>query len=340
MPSDAILLALILMLSLTGYALLGGADYGGGVWDLLARGPRARQQRDLIAHAIGPIWEANHVWLILVVVVLFTAFPAAFALIATALHIPLALMLVGIVLRGSAFTFRTYDASDDRVQQRWGRAFAIASLITPILLGVIVGALSSGLIQPVAEIRSGAYFFTWFAPFPFAVGLFAVVLFAFLAATYLTADTDDPALQDDFRLRAMVTELLAGGLALVVFLLAGSEAPAIRENLARSWWTWYLQLATAAMAVAVLWSLWTRRFRLARLFAPAQVTLILWGWGLAQFPYLVRPTLTIEASAGAATTMRFLLWALLAGALLLFPSYWYLFRVFKGEVAPQAPTRS
>src|SRR5580698_1434481 len=103
------LLALILMVSSTFYVLLGGADYGGGVWDLLASGPRRQAQRELIAHAIGPIWEANHVWLILVVVLLFTCFPPAFAVLMTFLHVPLAIMLIGIVLRGSAFTFRAYD---------------------------------------------------------------------------------------------------------------------------------------------------------------------------------------------------------------------------------------
>src|SRR5579863_4288818 len=106
MPSLEVLLGFVIMASLTFYALLGGADYGGGVWDLLARGPRANRQRELIAKAIGPVWEANHVWLILVVVVLFTAFPPAFALIFTSLHVALLLVLLGIVLRGSAFVFR------------------------------------------------------------------------------------------------------------------------------------------------------------------------------------------------------------------------------------------
>src|SRR4030095_15270455 len=138
-----LLVAASMLVSLTFYALLGGADYGGGVWDLFSRGPRADDQRTLIANAIGPIWEANHVWLILVVVILFTAFPVAFATIAIALHIPLTLLLIGIVLRGSAFTFRTYDSQRDSVQQRWGSLFSIASVITPVLLGIVLGAISS-----------------------------------------------------------------------------------------------------------------------------------------------------------------------------------------------------
>src|SRR5512145_994232 len=147
MLSIDVLLAGAMMVSLTFYALLGGADFGGGVWDMFASGSRKRAQRELIAEAIGPVWEANHVWLILVVVLLFTAFPPAFAAMATALHIPLTLMLIGVVLRGSAFTFRSYDRRTDDVQRRWGRVFSMTSLITPILLGVTVGSVSSGRIR-------------------------------------------------------------------------------------------------------------------------------------------------------------------------------------------------
>src|ERR1044072_2889132 len=201
MPSLEVILAGSMVVSLTFYALMGGADYGGGMWDLLASGPRAQAQRELISEAIGPIWEANHVWLILVVVLLFSCFPPAFSAIATALHIPITLMLIGIVLRGSAFTFRTYDSRRDNVQRRWGRLFASASLITPILLGVTLGAIASGPIQ-VGEGRDISMFInSWLAPFPFAVGGFALALFAFLAAVYLTLETEDAELREDFRKR-------------------------------------------------------------------------------------------------------------------------------------------
>jgi cytochrome d ubiquinol oxidase subunit II len=141
-----VIVAGAMIVSLTFYALLGGADYGGGVWDLFARGPRAKEQRELIEHAIGPVWGANHIWLILVVVILFTAFPPAFAVISTALHIPLTLLLVGIVLRGAAFTFRTYDVQRDDVQRRWSYVFSVASTITPVLLGIVLGALGAGAL--------------------------------------------------------------------------------------------------------------------------------------------------------------------------------------------------
>ena len=136
MLEPAQLVAGVVMVAMVAYIVTGGADFGGGVWDLFAGGPTAARQRDVIAHALGPIWEANHVWLVLVVVLLFVCFPLAFAAIATALHVPLALMLVGIVLRGSAFTFRTYDRDDAHSRRLWGRTFAIASVITPVMLGV------------------------------------------------------------------------------------------------------------------------------------------------------------------------------------------------------------
>src|SRR5439155_2863496 len=142
------LLAGTIFLALNAYAVLGGADFGGGVWDLLAFGPRKERQRELIAEAIGPVWEANHVWLILAIVLLFTCFPPAFARLGTLLHIPLSLVLIGIVLRGSAFTFWRYGGSGgshaDLAQRRWGVVFAVASLITPLLLGTTAGAIASG----------------------------------------------------------------------------------------------------------------------------------------------------------------------------------------------------
>ena len=142
MIDSTLLLSAALLLSLTAYALLGGADYGGGVWDLLASGRTAERQRATIARAIGPVWEANHVWLIAAIVILFTGFPRAFAAVSTFLHIPLVLVLIGIVLRGSAFVFRAYGP--ERHDWIWGRVFAVASVATPLFLGVIVGAITEG----------------------------------------------------------------------------------------------------------------------------------------------------------------------------------------------------
>lgn len=330
MPLETII-AGVMVGSLILYALLGGADYGGGVWDLFAVGPRAQEQRRLIAKAISPVWEANHVWLILVLVILFTAFPPAFAAIATALHIPITLLLIGIVLRGTAFTFRTYDVQRDDVQRRWSLVFSIASIITPILLGTTLGAIASGTIRVENGLVTSGFVSSWLAPFPLAVGFFALALFAFLAAVYLTVEAEEQALQEDFRRRALLAGVIVGVLALIVFILAGTGAPSVRAGISRTWWALGLHFFTALFATSAFVTLWTRRFRVARICAAAQVTLILLGWALAQFPYLVEPDLTLTSAAAPQITLQLLLGALAAGAILLFPSYYYLIRVFKAQ---------
>jgi len=329
MPLDAALAAVVLG-SLVLYAVSGGADFGGGMWDLLATGPRARRQREAIEHSIAPIWEANHVWLILVIVVLFTAFPPAFAAIMTALHIPMALILLGIVLRGSAFVFRKYDVPDDRVHRRWSLVFGASSLFTPFLLGLCLGALASGDIRVAGGRVLSGFFAGWTSAFALACGLFAQGLFAFLAATYLTVDTEGEGdVQDDFRTRALAAGLSLAPSAAITFLLARRGAPIIFTGLT-SWWAPWLLGVTSVCAVGALWALWTRRFRWARLAAVGQVVCILLGWGFAQFPYLVVPDVTLAGSAAHPATLSTLVWALLAGAVVLLPSFGYLFLVFKG----------
>src|SRR4030081_1858341 len=195
------LIAAVMLASLILYALMGGADYGGGMWDLLASGPRAKRQRHAIVEAIAPIWEANHVWLILVIVLLFTGFPGGFATMMTALNIPMTVMLLGIVLRGSAFVFHKYDVKGER---RWSTVFGMASFLTPFFQGVILGALTTGQIRVEQGRVLTGFMAGWLTPFALSCGVFALVLFAFLAATYLTLDTrDEPELQDEFRRRSL-----------------------------------------------------------------------------------------------------------------------------------------
>ena len=331
------LLAAILALSLNIYVLLGGADFGGGVWDLLASGPRKDRQREVISHAIGPIWEANHVWLILAIVLTFTCFPPVFARLGIVLHIPLTLMLVGIVLRGTAFTFRTYDIEHDANQRRWGRIFASASAVTPVLLGVCIGAVASGRVGgPMEGGFVDRFVAPWTTPFAFAVGFLTLALFAFLAAVFLTMESHDRALCEDFRRRALgagVAVFLTSGLALLL-ALAG-DAPLMGEGLLGSGWAVPLHLVTGAAAVGAFVAVWLRRYWLARLAAGLQVSLIIWGWALAQYPYLLPPGFTVQGAAAPDVTLRLVAWALAAGALVLLPSLWYLFRVFKSAPAHQ-----
>jgi cytochrome d ubiquinol oxidase subunit II len=324
------IIAGVIAVALNAYVLTGGADFGGGVWDLFATGVRRERQRELIVDSIAPIWEANHVWLIVVVVVLFTGFPAAFSILGTVMHIPLTIMLIGIVLRGSAFVFRSYGPYG---RNRWGLAFAIASIMTPLLLGSIIGSIATGAVAEAAERIGGATFSEvfvrpWAAAFPAAVGFFAVALFAFLAATYLTVDAQDEELREDFRIRALTAAGAVFVCAAVALVLAHSAAPRVAIGVVGAL---LVQAATASAAITAIAALWLRHYRIARLAAAAQVSLILWGWMIAQFPYLIPPTLTIRDAAAPAVTLRLLVLGLAVGAVILAPSLRYLMQTFKAR---------
>lgn len=329
----ALALAFILVVALAAYVLLAGADFGGGVWDLLATGPRRERQRSLVAHAIGPIWEANHVWLILVLVILFTCFPPVFARLSIVLHVPLSLMLVGIVLRGSAFTFRSYGARDDLTQRQWGSIFAVASTVTPILLGACVGTIAAGRAGPVrAGDWTSAYVAPWLHPFPIAVGAMTLLTFAYLAAVYLTVEArrdEDEALADDFRARA-----LWSGAGLVVMagvtLLLSADAPLVRQSLTDGPAAVGFYVGFLFGTGVACWALLRRRYGIARLAAAVQVLVVLLGWSVAQTPFLVPPDLSLANSAAPEITLRLTLIGLAVGSVVLTPSLWYLFRLFKG----------
>ncbi len=323
------LTAVACLAAMTAYVLFAGADFGGGVWDLFATGPRAKAQRGLIADTIGPIWEANHVWLILVVVILFTGFPKAYARVSVSLHIPLTLMLVGVVLRGSAFTFRSYDRRDDEIQRRWGLVFAVASLVTPLLLGVTAGAVAAGGVAPPGT-RSfaAAYITPWLAPFPIAIGVLTLLLFAFLAAVYLTVEAPNAALAGDFRARALGAGLLLFPGAAVALYLARNDSPWVFTELTGASWAPVLHLLTGSAAVSALVALWRRHYRIARTAAAVQTALIVVGWAMAQWPYILPPTLSVYDAAAPTATLTLLVGALAAGAVLLLPALAYLFAIF------------
>ncbi len=318
-----------IVLSLLLYALMGGADFGGGMWDLLAFGPRADRQRKAIADAIGPIWEANHVWLILVIVLLFSGFPRAFSSLMISLHIPIAIMLVGIVLRGSAFVFRKYDSKDDAVQRRWSTVFGVSSFFTPFFQGVTLGALTTGRIRVADGVVTTGFFAGWLSPFALACGVFALGLFAFLAAVYLTNDTDgQPDLQEDFRKRALASGVALGPVALAVFLASKQGAPEMYHGLTQ-WWSPVLLVWTSLFALGALAALYLRRYALARLAAIGQVSLVLIGWSAAQYPNMITPDVTLANAAAPEITLRLLILALGLGAVVLLPSLIYLFSIFK-----------
>jgi cytochrome d ubiquinol oxidase subunit II len=313
------------------YALLGGADFGGGIWDLFARGPRADDQRREIARAIGPIWEANHVWLIFSIVVAFTVFPDVFAIVSTALYIPLSLALVGITLRGAAFVFRAYAHDVARAQQGWGGVFAIASTGTPIILGMCSGAVASGNIRVIDGEFVGSYWTTWLAPFPLVIGLLSLTICAYLAAVYLTIETAGQGdLEKDFRTRALGTGIAFIVLSLIALPLTRSEAPQIWSGMIdREVWT----LVPVAVVLSVMsgWAVWSRRYQIARIAAVGAVAVLIGGWALAQYPYLIVPDITYDNAAASDPMLKVSLIVFAVGSLFLVPSLLLLFALFKGK---------
>jgi cytochrome bd ubiquinol oxidase subunit II len=323
------LVAFVGLAGLAAYAVLAGADFGGGVWDLLAHGPRAGAQRSAIAEAIGPVWEANHVWLIFVIVLLFTAFPAAFAALSIAFFVPFHLVLIGIVLRGAGFIFRAHGARAVEVPSRWGSAFGAASAMTPFLLGSCLGAVSTGRIRIMEGQVLADPFGPWLGPFALVCGALGLAVCAYLAAVYLTLETDGE-LRADFRRRALLCWLVAGAISVGVLGLAYAEAPRLWEALVTLRAAPVLGSALVLAVLSGISLLWGH-YRIARVIAAGQVVLLLAGWALAQWPYLIYPDLTLHDAAAPQATLRALLITLPFGLGLVLPSLWFLFAVFKGR---------
>ena len=342
--TPTLLLAAIIAVSLTLYALLAGADYGAGAWDLLSSGPLKEEQKELIANAMQPIWEANHVWLILILVLLFSGFPKAFGVIMVALFIPILLMLLGIVLRGSSFVFRAYSTVDSRMQRTWAYVFSAASCFTPFFLGVVLGSLSADHAVVVDDVSVNGYVLSWLNPFPIAVGMFTLVVFAHLAAAYLAVEAPTQQLRESFRSRAIGAGLVAGCLEILAFALAGSYAPGLRDSLLHNALARGAVIAAAVALIAGVVALLKERYGLARMIAAVHVSAVAIGWAAAQYPYIVRPGMTIFNSVSSDITVRYVVLASLAGAFVLFPSLALLLYVFKDQrrqtphvVVPPAP---
>ncbi|MBX3300641.1 MAG: cytochrome d ubiquinol oxidase subunit II [Nitrospira sp.] len=336
MPSYELMVAAALVGALTFYLLFGGADFGAGIWTLFAMGRQGQPQRALIDQAIGPIWEANHVWLIIAVVILFTAFPPAFAVISIRLHIPLTVMLIGIVLRGTAFAIRTHDISSRSdgftgAPPIWHRIFAWSSLITPTMLGIILGAIASGRASGPTDTIREAFVDPWLAPFSITVGVLATALVAYLAAVYLIMESSDPELRRLFRRRAVMSGILVIILAAIALFLTHDGAPEIYRGLVQTALGRATVVATALVHLAALWAVITARNLLARFLAGVGAVAILWGWALSQYPYLVEPSVTIY-DAAPHSTLDILLASLLLGSIVLLPFLFYLYKLFKGDV--------
>lgn len=319
--------AAILLAALTIYAVLAGADFGGGVWDLFASGPRLRAQRIAIAAAMGPVWEANHVWLIFLIVGLFTGFPTVFATLSTALFLPFTIALIGIILRGAAFTFQThgYEAAGELAP--WGAAFGAASIIAPAFLGASLAAVAMGAVRASGGQNVFAGWFSWLGA---DLALLAVALCAYLAATFLMVETENDApLQADFRQRAFGAAMVSGVLALIGLFLAWRQAPLLWSELTgRGIGLLLIALINGPIAA---FAVWRRSPRVARVAVTAQIVFVLWAWAVGQWPAVVPPDFTIHGSAAPESSLRALTVTIAVGMVVLAPSLWLLFRVFKGR---------
>lgn len=329
----AALSAILVWVALIAYAIFGGADFGGGVWDLLASGPTAERQRVVIARGMGPVWESNNVWLIFVLVVTWTAFPIVYAGVSAALFIPITLAVIGIVLRGAGFSFRSNYGLEVGSGVRWGHVFNIASVITPFLFGTIAGALASGNIRvsagPPLQVQANPWT-TWTTPFALACGFFAVALCTVLAATYLTVDAQkagDLEITTGFRQRALIAGAVTAVLGALAAVLSISEAPILWHGLVGK--ALPLSIAAVVIGLATAAALIGNLNSLARVLVAAETVCILLAWGVAQWPYLIVPDVTIDNAASPASVLGPMLIVSVLGLVILLPSLWYLFSVVK-----------
>ena len=317
---------LLILLALAAYAVLGGADFGAGFW-MLVPGDRAIAvaARDHARHAMGPVWEANHVWLIFILVVCWTAYPIAFGSIMSTLAMPLFIAAVGIILRGVSYALRgQLDAAPRR--RLIETIFALSSILTPFALGTVVGAIASGRV-PVGNAR-GDPFVSWLNPTSVFIGMLAIATSSYLAAVYLAADArrlGHRELERHFRSRALGTGVMAGALAVAGLGVVFADAPVIWSGLVSGGLV--MVCLSAAAGALTLTLVRGNRFGPARLSAAVAVAAIVGGWALAQHPRIL-PGLTIEQAAAGRSTLAAVMISVAVGAIVLVPSLVLLFALF------------
>jgi len=316
------IMAGIMLLAITFYALFGGADFGAGFWDLTAGNAKnGAKQRKLIERSIGPVWEANHVWLIFVLVVMWTCFPVLFGSVTSTLWIPFMLAAFGIIARGSAFAFRKIVVKTWQ-RRLFGAAFAISSIVTPFFFGAIAGAVASGHI-PVG-VGLGNPLSSWLNPVAIMTGILAVTVCAYLAAVYLTADarrSGDSQLVSSFRARALGAGIVAGIVAISGIVFLHQDVPLLAHGLTHR--ALLLVIISGLAGLITLILLYNEHFAVARVTAALAVAAILWGWAVAQYPYMLPHSLSIsQAAATHAVLIATFISACIGTALVLPPLVW------------------
>jgi len=325
--------AVVLFMGIMAYAVFGGADFGAGFWDLIAGGAdRGARPRSVIEHAIGPVWEANHVWLIFTWVVLWTCFPVAYASITLTVFVPLTIAALGIVLRGSGFAFRK-TVTKTSSKRNFGAAFASSSVLVPFCLGAVVGAIASGRI-PAGGV-AGDPWSSWINPTSILGGVMAVVMAAYLASVYLTWDARRLANDDMveyFRKRAVIAAVVAGVVAFAGIFVIHHDAPFLYEGLTSRGLPAIIVSALCGLGSLVL--LMQRRPQWARVLAAGAVATIVLGWGMAQWDYVLPQTLTIAQAAAPSGTITAVLVATALAVVLLGPSFVLLYIMDQRSLLP------
>ena len=336
MPFDVIL-AGALGASILLFALAGGADFGAGFWSLLARrGERATEQQQLIERSIGPLWEANELWIVVSAVILWSAFTPAFAAYGTALFVPFVLAIAGVLLRGAFLAFRI-EAQEEapRAYRFFGEIFGSMSIVTPFFLGTAAGAIASGRLRlNENELPVDGYFQPWLGPFPIIVGVLGVVTCTYLSAIYLTIDAaDNEPLQEDFRLRGIISGVALGVLGVAAIPITRLNAPHMWEGLAPGKLASVLMIVAAAFLVASVVLLFLRRYWFARAAAILQVVSVFCAWAVAQYPYLLVPDITIQDAASPRSVLVAMSILIIAYVVVLGPALYLLFRLFKSSLS-------
>ncbi len=320
-------------LSILLYLLLGGADFGAGIVELITPVKLREKMRSIAYDTIGPIWEANHMWLIITIVILFVGFPTIYTMLSVHLHIPLLLMLLGIIGRGTAFIFRHYDAVKDDMQRIYNIIFTYSSFITPLFLGIIAGSMIAGKINPNAATFYEGYIQPWFNYFSIAVGIFTVAICGFLAAVFLMGEAEDQEIKDAFTRQAKVLNIatvIAGG---IVFLAAELEGISLMRDLIANPFTLTILLLATASLVLLWFYLGKDKKVLTRLIAGFQISMILFAVGFHYFPDFIilkgGNNLSLYSAAAMGKPIITLGWALLIGGVFIIPSLVYLIYSFQ-----------
>ena len=326
--------ALILFAAITMYAVFGGADFGAGFWDLVAGGSKhGEKPRKVIDHSIAPVWEANHVWLIFVFVVLWTCFPEAYASITLTLFVPLTLAALGIVLRGASFAFRK-AVIRTRDQRNFGAAFAVSSVLVPYCLGAVVGGIASGRVPSGG--KAGDPWDSWVNPTSVLGGVLAVSMTAYLAAFLLVADArrlSDEAMVTYFRRRAVVAGVVAGLVSVAGIFVLSDDADYLFDGLTSR--ALPLVVLSGLSGLAALLLLVRRARRGPRLAAVGAVGSLVLAWGIAQWDYLLPTSLTVSAAAAPDGTIAAVLVATGLAVALVVPAFVLLYVLDQKTLLPE-----